>query len=76
MPSKLSNAYKFGKIINDIKKVKIQGARNIAKKALYAYSLLPNSKSERLLLSSRPTEPMLERVLKEVKKTARKLLLN
>ncbi len=68
MPSKLSNAYKFGKIINDIKKVKIQGARNIAKKALYAYSLLPNSKSERLLLSSRPTEPMLERVLKEVKK--------
>lgn len=58
----------FNKIINDIKKVKIQGARNIAKKALYAYSLIPGSKTERLLLSSRPTEPMLKKVLKEMKK--------
>jgi len=48
--------------------VKIQGARNIARKALYAYSLIPNSKTKKLLLSARPTEPMLAKVLKEMKR--------
>jgi ribose 1,5-bisphosphate isomerase len=58
----------FYEILNDIKNVRIQGARNIAKKALYAYSLVPTKKSENLLLSARPTEPMLARVLEEVKR--------
>jgi len=53
----------FNKILKDIKSIKIQGARNIAKKALYAYSLIPNKISKKRLLSSRPTEPMMEKVL-------------
>ncbi|MEK6945739.1 MAG: hypothetical protein AABW63_03015 [Nanoarchaeota archaeon] len=51
------------KTIKDIKSVKIQGARNIAKAALKAYSLIPTQDSKKKLLSSRPTEPMLAKVL-------------
>lgn len=54
---------RFNEILKDIKEIKIQGARNIAKKALYAYSLIPTKISKRKLLSSRPTEPMMENVL-------------
>ena len=53
----------FNKILSDIKSVKIQGARNIAKKALYAYSLIPSLSSKDKLVSARPTEPMLKNVL-------------
>jgi len=53
----------FNKICKDIKNVKIQGASNVAKKALYAYNLKPGKDSKRKLLSLRPTEPMLENVL-------------
>ena len=49
----------FDKIAKDIKDIKIQGACNIAKKALFAYRLIPTSKSKKKLLSLRPTEPML-----------------
>jgi ribose 1,5-bisphosphate isomerase len=54
---------RFDKIIRDIKSVKIQGARNIAKAALKAYKLFPNKKSKDRLCCIRPTEPMLKRVL-------------
>ena len=54
---------KFNEIAESIRKVEIQGARNVAKAALYAYSLLPTKKSVKKLLSLRPTEPMLEKVL-------------
>ncbi len=60
----------FNKIIKDIKSVKIQGARNIAKKALYAYSLIPTKASKKKLLSSRPTEPMMENVLDLIEKNS------
>jgi len=53
----------FNKILNDIKSIKIQGARNIAKAALNAYLLSPSPESKRKLLSSRPTEPMMFHVL-------------
>lgn len=53
----------FNKIIEDIKSIKIQGAKNVAKYALKAYLLLPNKESKRELLLSRPTEPMMENVL-------------
>jgi len=53
----------FNEIIKSIKDVKIQGARSIAKKALYAYFLIPTKNSKKKLLSSRPTEPMMENVL-------------
>jgi len=57
----------FNKIVRDIKSVKIQGARNIAKKALHAYSLIPRKSSIKKLVSLRSTEPMLVNVLKKVK---------
>ena len=53
----------FNKIVQDIKSIKIQGATNVAKAALKAYSLLPGKNSRKILLASRPTEPMMERVL-------------
>ncbi len=54
---------RFNKIVRDIKEIKIQGARNVAKSALRAYSLIPTKESKRKLLSSRPTEPMMQNVL-------------
>ena len=54
---------KFNEILRNIKSVKIQGARNIAKAALKAYFLVPSKNSKKLLLASRPTEPMMENVL-------------
>ncbi|MDA3836059.1 MAG: hypothetical protein PF542_00395 [Nanoarchaeota archaeon] len=53
----------FNQICKDIKDIKIQGARNIAKQALYAYELFPTIASMRKLKSLRPTEPMLMNVL-------------
>jgi len=58
-----NNTERFNEIAEAIKKVKIQGARSIARAAFYAYSLIPTKESVRKLLSLRPTEPMLEKVL-------------
>ncbi len=57
------NRKKFGRIVKDIKSVRIQGARNIAKEAIRAYFILPSEKSKKILLNSRPTEPMMKKVL-------------
>jgi len=59
----MDNKKRFDTICRDIKSVKIQGARNVAKAALYAYELVPTRHSIRTLLSLRPTEPMLQNVL-------------
>jgi methylthioribose-1-phosphate isomerase len=59
----MNNKKGFNKIADDIKKIKIQGARNIAKAAFQAYSLIPSKASIKKLLSLRPTEPMLQKVL-------------
>lgn len=53
----------FQKICKAIKEVKIQGARNIAKAALLAYSINHTKEAKKKLLSLRPTEPMLLNVL-------------
>ncbi|MEK6817447.1 MAG: hypothetical protein AABX80_01470, partial [Nanoarchaeota archaeon] len=53
----------FNKIIKDIKEIKIQGARNIAKASLKAYYLIPEKSSKKKLIDSRPTEPMMKKVL-------------
>jgi translation initiation factor 2B subunit (eIF-2B alpha/beta/delta family) len=53
----------FEKILKDIKSIKIQGARNVAKSALKAYLLSPSVHSKNKLLNSRPTEPMMFHVL-------------
>ncbi len=54
---------RFNKIVKNIKSVKIQGARNIAKAAVRAYFMIPSKKSKKTLLDSRPTEPMMKNVL-------------
>ena len=53
-----------------IKEVRIQGAKNIAKKAPYAYLLIPGKRSKKRLLSARPTEPLLEKVLDQAEKNS------
>ena len=66
----------FSKIARDIKEVKIQGARNIAKAALKAYFLIQTKSSKKKLLSLRPTEPMLEKVLNLADKIPEKEIIN
>ena len=63
----MNSKRKFNKIVSDIKKIRVQGARNVAKAALKAYFLIPSPKSKERLLASRPTEPMMEHVLSLVK---------
>jgi ribose 1,5-bisphosphate isomerase len=53
----------FNKICREIKSLKIQSATTLAKKAFYAYKLIPNSHSKKILLSLRPTEPLLYNIL-------------
>jgi translation initiation factor 2B subunit (eIF-2B alpha/beta/delta family) len=68
---------RFEKIISDIRAIKIQGARNIAKSALEAYYLFPSKSSKKKLLSLRPTEPMMENVLNMAEKgVSKKEILN
>jgi len=74
----MENQKRFNKIVSDIKKIKIQGARNIARAALYACSLsscLTNQPAERKLEQARPTEPMLVNVLHNYKKLGYKKTL-
>jgi len=59
---------RFEKICRDIRQIKIQGATNIAKAALYAYSLFPTKQTIKKLESLRPTEPMLINTLKFAEK--------
>ena len=67
----MRNKKRFNKIVLDIKKLKIQGARNIARAALYACSLddcLLNPEAKKKLMEARPTEPMLVNVLHKYNK--------
>lgn len=66
---------RFEKICREIKSIKIQGARNIARAALKAYELIPTESSRKRLLNLRPTEPMLKRVLEMTKKQNPKEIL-
>ena len=59
---------RFSKICKDIKEIKIQGAENVAKAALVAYSLKPNASSIKKLISLRKTEPMVVNALNYAKK--------
>ncbi len=52
------------KVVSDIKNLKIQGAENIAEAGLKAWSSAKDKKTAaRKLISARPTEPMLQRVI-------------
>jgi len=70
-----NNRKRFDKIADSIKRVKIQGAANVARAALSAYSMIPTKASMKKLLSLRPTEPMLERVLRMAEKKRYKEIL-
>ena len=63
------------KIYSDIKSIKIQGATNVAKAALRAYSLDPSEKNKKRLMKLRPTEPMLVNVLRMVDKWPKKKVI-
>ena len=71
----MNSKRKFNKIVSDIKKIRVQGARNVAKAALKAYFLIPSPKSKERLLASRPTEPMMEHVLSLAKDHSEKQIL-
>jgi translation initiation factor 2B subunit (eIF-2B alpha/beta/delta family) len=65
----------FNAIAKAIKEVKIQGARNIAKAALLAYSMNPTKSAKVKLISLRPTEPMLVNVLDKADKLPKQEIL-
>ncbi len=68
---------KFNKICKDIRDIKIQGAKNVAKAAINAYFLIPTKTSKKKLLSIRPTEPMMYYVLDLAEKgVSKKEILN
>ncbi len=60
----------FSKICQDIKNIKIQGAINVAKAGVRAYSLRPTRKSKNILMKLRPTEPALFNALNVAEKTS------
>jgi len=59
---------KLNKLFRDIKEVKIQGATNVAKAAIKAYSLSPKKSTKKKLESLRPTEPALRNALDMLEK--------
>lgn len=59
-----SNIKKFNQICKDIKSIKIQGATNVAKYGILAYSLNPTKQAEKILLNLRPTEPALANAIR------------
>lgn len=59
---------RFEQICKDIKNVKIQGAEAVAIAGLRAYSLFPNKKTEKRLMSLRATEPALRNALNYLKR--------
>jgi len=50
---------RLAEIYSGIKTLKIQGASNIAKAAIKAYTIKPSKENENILKGLRPTEPML-----------------
>jgi len=79
---KKANCKKFNQILLDIKSIKIQGAENVAKAGIQAYLLQPNKTSAKQILTTRPTEPLLQNAIKLLQKsdkpkvTAKKFLTN
>ena len=63
------NSPTFNKIISDIKSIKIQGAENVCKAGIQAYLLQPSKSSAKQILSTRPTEPLLQNALIAIQKS-------
>ena len=69
----MGNKKRFNQIVENIKNIKIQGARNIARSALYACSIYPGNclihkEAKNKLINARPTEPMLVNTLHNFEK--------
>ncbi len=60
----LSKEKKFNKIISDIKSIKIQGANNIALAGIDAFLIYGDKLHAKKILSTRPTEPLLQNFIK------------
>ncbi len=71
-----SKLRRFNKICKDIRDIKIQGARNVAKAGLMAYEIFPKTRVKKKILKLRPTEPMLFHVLNEIDKCDVKCAMN
>lgn len=67
---------RFNRICSRIREIEIQGATNVAKAALKAYYLIQTEHSKKILLSLRPTEPLLSHVIELADKLSRKKILN
>jgi|TARA_B100001971_G_C18197126_1_gene542184 translation initiation factor 2B subunit (eIF-2B alpha/beta/delta family) len=66
----------FNQICKDIKSIKIQGARNIAKAGLKAYNINKTKQAKAKLIKLRPTEPMLQHVLNLADKQPYEKIIN
>jgi len=76
----MENKKRFNQIVENIKNIKIQGARNIARAALYACSIYPGNclihkDAKNRLINARPTEPMLVNTLHNYEKLGYKKIL-
>jgi|APSaa5957512576_1039674.scaffolds.fasta_scaffold15040_2 translation initiation factor 2B subunit (eIF-2B alpha/beta/delta family) len=67
MKKKVQNS-KFNKILSDIKSIKIQGAENVAKAGIKAFLLNPTKPAAKQILSTRPTEPLLQNAIRSIQK--------
>lgn len=68
----MKSSDEFNKIISDIKSVKIQGAENVCKAGVEAYLLDPTKTSAKKIISTRPTEPLLQNAIKFLEKSSDK----
>ncbi|NPE27127.1 hypothetical protein HNV12_03945 [Methanococcoides sp. SA1] len=62
----------FKRILTNIKKIKIQGAENVAKAGIKAYLLQNDKVSVKKILAVRPTEPLLQNAISALEKTKMK----
>lgn len=59
----------FERIIKDIKELRIQGAENVARAAIDAWEIAKDKKkASKMLIDTRPTEPMLKNIIKFLNK--------
>lgn len=63
---------RFDRILSDIRKIKIQGAEHIAMYGIRAFMIQPDKVSAEKILSTRPTEPLLQNSIKILLKSKNK----
>ncbi|MGC9309495.1 MAG: hypothetical protein ACP5D2_02245 [Candidatus Nanoarchaeia archaeon] len=63
---------RFKKIIKKIKTLEVQGAEDVAKTGIKAFLIEPNKQAAKILLKSRPTEPLLQNAIKRLLKAENK----